>query len=237
MKKSFSKIKEADKMKDNFISMASHELRSPITALKGYLELLSDRNKDKMDEESARYLKNMKSSINRLDSLVSDILEISKLEGTCIPLKITAFNLQPVIQKILEEMRFQASQKGLAIKHPESAIPMVKADKARTEQILINLVSNAIKYTMKGKIEIIAKVKNKELLITVTDTGVGISSKDIEKLFEKFYRIKDNGLESVSGTGLGLWISRGLARKMNGDITAESTKNIGSRFTLHLPLA
>ena len=234
---SFYKIKEVDKMKDNFISMASHELRSPLTAIKGYLELLDDRNKDKIDEESLKYIKNMNSSVDRLNSLVTDILEISKIEGNRIPFEITVFNPQPIIQKITEEMHFQASQKNLTIEYADVELPNIKADKARVEQIVINLVSNALKYTMKGKVEILTEVKNKELLITVTDTGVGISSENLDGLFEKFYRIKNKGLEAVTGTGLGLWIARGLAQKMNGDITAESIEGVGSHFILHLPLA
>jgi len=235
---SFNRIKEVDKMKDNFISMASHELRSPLTAIKGYVELVTDRNKDTMDEESARYIKNINSSVDRLNSLVTDILEISKIEGNRIPFEITTFNPQSIIQKISEDMKFQASQKGLSIEYlSPSELPEIKADKARVEQILVNLVSNAIKYTTKGKVEISTKEKGKELLVTVADTGVGISAEEIENLFEKFYRIKNTETANVVGTGLGLWIARGLARKMNGDITVESIKGVGSHFTFHLPLA
>ncbi len=234
---SLYKIREVDKMKDNFISMASHELRSPLSAIKGYLELLDAKNKGKLETESLKYLTNMNSSVDRLDVLVTDILEISRIEGNRIPFEISAFNPSDVIQKAIEEMRVKASQKNLALECSISNLPEVKADRERLEQILINLLNNAIKYTIKGKVEVLAKTKGKEFLITVADTGIGISSEDMANLFQKFYRVENEELKSVVGTGLGLWIARELARKMNGDITAESIREVGSHFTLHLPLA
>lgn len=228
-----SKIKEVDKMKDDFISMASHELRSPLTAIKGYLDLATENK----NTENERYMKNIKISVERLDMLVEDILEISRLEGNRIPFEITAFNPQAIIQKSIEGIRLQAQQKGLELEYSAPIIPEIKADKDRLEQILVNLLSNALKYTAKGKIEVLTEIKEKEFLITVADTGIGISADNINNLFQKFYRIKNEETKSIAGTGLGLWITRGLARKMNGDITVESIEGVGSHFTLHLPLA
>jgi signal transduction histidine kinase len=228
-----SKMKEVDKMKDDFISMASHELRSPLTAIKGYLDL-ADENKN---PENEQHMKNIKISVERLDVLVEDILEISKLEGNRIPFEITAFNPQTIIQKSVEGMRLQAEQKGLALEYSASVLPEIKADKDRMEQILINLLSNAMKYTVKGKIEVLTETKEKEFLVTIAYTGVGISAENMKNLFQKFYRIKNEETKSAIGTGLGLWITRELAKKMNGDISVESIEGVGSHFTLHLPLA
>ncbi len=228
-----SKMKEVDKMKDDFISMASHELRSPLTAIKGYLDL-ADENKN---PENEQHMKNIKISVERLDVLVEDVLEISKLEGNRIPFEITSFNPQAIIQKSVEGMRLQAEQKGLALEYSASVLPEIKADKDRLEQILINLLSNAMKYTIKGKIEVLTETKEKEFLVTIADTGVGISAENMKNLFQKFYRIKNEETKSAIGTGLGLWITRELAKKMNGDISVESIEGVGSHFTLHLPLA
>jgi signal transduction histidine kinase len=232
-----TRLKEVDKMKDTFVSMASHELRSPLTAIKGYLEFFNDRNKGKLDEESSKYLENIGLSINRLGSLVNDILDVSRLEGNRVPFEIALMSPRAIITKSIEEMRPQAMGKNLDLIYMPATLPRVKADAERVEQILINLISNAIKYTPKGKVEILTETKNKELLITVADTGLGISAEDMNNLFEKFYRIKSDETKTIVGTGLGLWIAREIARKMKGDITVESIKGVGSHFTLHLPLA
>jgi signal transduction histidine kinase len=231
-----SKLEEVDKMKDTFISMSSHELRSPLAAIKGYLEFFNDKNKGKLDKESAKYLGNISLSVNRLDLLVDDILDVSKLEGNHVPFEIISMSPQAIITKSIEGMRPQAIQKNLDLVYLPTSLPRVKADAERVEQILINLISNAIKYTMKGKVQILTEATKKELLITVADTGLGISAQDIANLFEKFYRVKSDETKDIIGTGLGLWIAREIARKMKGDITVESIKGVGSHFTLHLPL-
>jgi signal transduction histidine kinase len=233
----FYGIREMDKMKDNFISLASHELRSPLTAIKGYVELLGEHNEGKLDEESQKYLRNMGISVDRLNALINDILEISKLEGNRIPFKISIFNPKETIHKSVDEMKFQAKKKNLSLECLPCPDIQIRADKKRLGQILVNLIGNAIKYTEQGKIEIKTEVKGEELLISVNDTGIGISEENLANLFQKFYRIKNDKTRSVSGTGLGLWIARGLSKKMDGDITVESTEGVGSQFTMHLPLA
>ena len=232
-----SKLKEIDEMKDNFISMASHELRSPLTAIKGYLELFNDDKEKKISQESQHYLENISSSIERLNLLVSDILEISRMEGNRIPINLSIVKPQPIIEKSVEEIRSQADRKGLAIEFSKENLPDIKADPERVKQIFVNLLSNAIKYTEKGKIEITAKKENKKLFITFADSGIGISAQEQVHLFQKFYRIKNEKTVKISGTGLGLWITRELARKMKGDISVESIEGVGSHFTVSFPLA
>jgi len=232
-----SKLKEIDEMKDNFISMASHELRSPLTAIKGYLELFNDDKEKKISQESQHYLENISSSIERLNLLVSDILEISRMEGNRIPINLSIVKPQPIIEKSVEEIRSQADRKGWAIEFSKENLPDIKADPERVKQIFVNLLSNAIKYTEKGKIEITAKKESKKLFITFADSGIGISAQEQVHLFQKFYRIKNEKTVKISGTGLGLWITRELARKMKGDISVESIEGVGSHFTVSFPLA
>ena len=232
-----SKLKEVDRMKDNFISMASHELRSPLTAIKGYLEFFMEKNEKKVDADSRHYLENISLSINRLESLVNDILEVSRLEDNQIPMNIIMTEPIPIIIESAQEMKPAADQKGLVLTFLPTSLPKIEADPERLKQILINLISNAIKYTPAGKIDIFAKAKGRKLLITVADTGIGISSEDQATLFKKFSRIQNEKTKDIVSTGLGLWIAADLAKKMNGDITVESIEGVGSHFTLHIPLA
>lgn len=232
----FNKLKEVDAMKDNLVSMASHELRSPLTAIKGYLELLRDKKLD-LDTESSKYFENISSSVDRLNALVNDMLVVSRLEGNRIPLNITAFDPSSVITQSVEELRSQAIQKKLELRLEDMAPVVVQADTDRVREILINLIGNAIKYTPKGEVSVSAREKDGEYLITVADTGFGISSEDQARLFQKFNRIQNENTKGIIGTGLGLWITLELARKMNGNITVESIEGVGSHFTLHLPIA
>ncbi|MCX6764210.1 MAG: HAMP domain-containing sensor histidine kinase [Candidatus Nealsonbacteria bacterium] len=232
-----TKLKEIDKMKDMFISMASHELRSPLTAIKGYLDLIKSKKDLKLDKDSDHYITNILLSVDRLDNLVEDILEVSRIEGNRLPIEITAFNPDAIISQSIDEMRFQATQKNLKLNFkPFESVVQIKADKERLKQVLINLISNAIKYTEKGSIEVNTALKKGSFLITVADTGIGISSEDQSNIFQKFYRIKNKYTMDIIGTGLGLWITFEIIKRMQGKITLESIEGVGSHFTVHLPI-
>jgi len=231
------KLKEVDKMKDTFVSMASHELRSPLTAIRGNLEFLTEKHEKTMDEESWHFLSNITLSVDRLNALVNDILEVSRMEGNRIPVALASVDATVIVAGSIEEMRAQATKKNLEIRYASTSTPLVKADPERLKQIFINLLSNAIKYTPKGSVEVTMEVRKKKLLITVADTGLGMSSEEQQHIFQKFYRIQNEETSGIIGTGLGLWIARELALKMKGDITVESIKGVGSHFTLCLPLA
>ncbi len=229
-----NKLKEVDEMKDNLVSMASHELRSPLTAIKGYLELLKDKNLT-LDEEAEKYFSNISHSVDRLNTLVKDMLEVSRLEGNRVPLNVTAFDPRELIVQSVEELRSQAIEKKLELTVLDIEAVTVYADEDRTREILVNLIGNALKYTPKGSVSVSGKIKDKEYLITVADTGFGISAEDQKRLFQKFSRIQNAQTQTITGTGLGLWITNELAIKMGGAITVESIEGVGSHFTLHLP--
>lgn len=232
-----TKLKEIDKMKDMFISMASHELRSPLTAIKGYLEFLKEKKEVFEDKESNQYVTNISISVDRLNNLVEDMLEVSRIEGNRLPMEIKTLDPEPVILQTVEEMRSQAEKKNLAFNYKSSEIPAtVSADPERLKQILINFISNAIKYTEKGSIEVNSLIRDNYFLITVADTGMGISSENQANLFQRFYRIQNDKTKGIIGTGLGLWITQEIARKMKGKITLESIEGVGSHFTLYLPI-
>ncbi len=231
-----NKLKEVDEMKDNLVSMASHELRSPLAAIRGYLELFEDKHLS-LDDEAKHYLENIAHSVDRLNTLVSDMLEVSRLEGNRIPLELVDIEPEPLITQSVEELRSQAMQKGLELDLLSIEPALMYADKERTKEILINLIGNALKYTAHGSVSVGGQVRGNEYLITVADTGFGISAEDQKRLFQKFSRIQNRNTQMITGTGLGLWITFELARKMNGTIIVESIEGLGSHFTLHLPLA
>lgn len=231
-----AKLKEIDKMKDTFISMASHELKSPLVSIKGNIEFFQEDIGPHLNEQGKHYMENIGSSVERLEILVNDILEVSRLEENRIPINLSEVEAGTMIEKSVDEIMPQAVQKGLALNYSPTKLPKIKVDPDRTKQILINLISNAVKYTVKGKVNILTEVRDNKLLITVADTGVGISAGDQARLFQKFSRLYNEETKTASGTGLGLWISRELAGKMGGDITVESIKGVGSHFTLRLPI-
>ena len=228
-------LEEVDKMKDDFISMASHELRSPLTALRGYLELMEDE-RNTGDENRKHYLKNMSLSVGRLYNLVEDLLEVSRIEQNRLPIVIGPLELQPVLEQLVDEMNVTAQAKNLQLIYKPTQLPIVYGDLDRVKQIVINLISNAIKYTKVGSVNISTKIDDRFLFIVFADTGIGMSPEQAKNLFGKFYRISTEQTKDIAGTGLGLWISLQLANKMRGDITVESIEGVGSHFTLKLPL-
>jgi signal transduction histidine kinase len=234
-----TKLQEVDKMKDDFISMASHELKSPLVAIHGYVELITDEVKMiKMEEKPAKeishYLENTRSSVMRLNDLVNDLLEVSRLEQNRLPIVVQEIDAAEILKKIVDEMLVMIREKKMTLRFQPISPVNVNADPDRLKQILVNLISNAVKYTPQGEITISVKEDKKFLYITVADTGLGISAENLKNLFAKFYRIKNDKTISIAGTGLGLWISREIARKMDGDINVESIEGVGSHFILKL---
>ncbi|EKD58750.1 MAG: two-component sensor histidine kinase [uncultured bacterium] len=235
------KLEEIDKMKDDFISMASHELKSPLTAISGYSELLSDTlvkgSGQEIQTAQRKYLGNINISIERLKTLVEDLLDVSRIEQGRLSFDCKRLQLVPIIASIKDEMNIMADQKKLELVNNIEKLPEVMADPERFKQILINLLSNAIKYTPSGKVEIHSKEDGKWVYVTVADSGIGISAEDMQNLFSKFYRIRITQTLDISGTGLGLWIAREIAEKMGGTLTVESIEGVGSHFTLKLKKA
>jgi len=226
------KLEEVDKMKDDFISMASHELKSPLTAIRGYSELLGDVLEK--NAEQKKYLENINISVDRLKTLVEDLLNVSRIEQNRLPIECKPISIKEIVIGIINEMQSLADQKNLALKNNLQTEALVNADPERTKQIVANLISNAIKYTPSGSVEIQSKEDDQWVFLTVADTGLGISTENMKNLFAKFYRIKTEKTEKIAGTGLGLWISRELARKMDGDLDVSSIEGVGSHFTLKL---
>ncbi len=234
-----NKLKEIDKMKDSFIRMATHELQSPITNIRAYVDVLDEEARNLLTEAQKGYLDVIKVSTKNLGNLISDILEVSRIEQG--RLDFTPQKISPVatIKEAIKELQMEADKKKLEIALETAEEPfLINVNPNRFKQVLINLIVNSIKYTFKGKIEVRAaadKNKNK-YIVSVSDTGIGIPAEAQQRLFEKFYRVKSRESAGVSGTGLGLWLTKQLCEKMKGEIFVESLSGVGSKFTVMFPL-
>ena len=234
------KLKEIDKMKDDFIRMATHELQTPIVNIKGYLQMLEEEIKEKLSPEEKEFFERVKISAKNLSELMYDILEVARIEQGRLDFTPKEVYPPEIIREALEEFRMKAEEKNLKLLSEIVDDPQyyIKVNPNRLRQILKNLIENAIKYTKKGHILIKTQIvpEKKRYIIEVSDTGIGISAEHQKKLFEKFYRVKTKETADIPGTGLGLWITKQLCEKMGGKIFLESIKGTGTKFTLIFPL-
>ena len=234
----FRKLKEVDQMKDDFISMASHELRAPITAIRGYLSLFLEDAFGKMEDKPKSILKTTMAIATHLATLVEDLLEVSRIEQGRMSMNLEPIQVEEMVAEIVEQLHFEAEKKGLAFeyKKPETPLPKISADSSRLKQVLINLCSNGIKYTPKGSVIVTTIIKEGNLVeIKVTDTGLGMSAQAREKLFTKFYRVKTDDTRTIPGTGLGLWITKQIVELMRGKIFCDSIEKVGTQMSVLFP--
>lgn len=233
--------KAMDRMKDEFLSIVSHELRTPVTSIKGFLELIMEGSVDSLNEDQRQFLEAMRRNTDRLESLVNDLLDLSRLEGGMVTLEQSNFPLGDVVTEVLSEMRSDIESKNLKVSWSDNKSSiLVRGDKSRVVQILANLLSNAVKYSPdESSIEIAAGLFDggSELLrVDVRDHGWGIPDEDISKLFQKFYRVDNSTTRSTAGTGLGLAITKALVELHGGEIWVQSEAGEGSIFSFTLPI-
>lgn len=236
----YKKIKEVDKMKDEFISIASHELRTPLTAIKGYLSLVADGTYGKIEnKEMKKGIDVIIASSSRLEALVEDLLNVSRIEQGRLDVSSEKIDLEPIVQEIISQLKISADEKKLLLEYekPEKKLPLVLADSEKLKQALINLIGNSIKYTEKGSVKITTKVIDNKMEIKIADTGIGMSAEEQKHLFEKFHRVQNEKTAKITGTGLGLWITKQIVELMNGKIYLESMKDVGTQVTVKLELA
>ncbi|MEA3249364.1 MAG: HAMP domain-containing sensor histidine kinase [Patescibacteria group bacterium] len=235
----FKKLKEVDKMKDDFISMASHELRAPITAIRGYLSLFLEDAFGPLDEKPKKIMKTTFAIATHLGSLVEDLLDVSRIEQGRMKFELVEVGLEETIEEIVTQLHFEAEKKSLVFeyKRPEEPLPLVRIDIGRIKQVLINICSNAIKYTVEGSVIVTTTIDDAGMLeVKVTDTGLGMNPEQREKLFTKFYRIKTDLTRDIPGTGLGLWITKRIVDLMGGKIFVDSIEKVGTQVSVLLPI-
>ncbi len=228
-------LKELDQLKSDFVSMVSHELRAPLTNINGSIELiLADEN---MDPETQRaMLRIISEQTARLTRLVQGILNVSRIEARKLEIHPEAVSVRPLMEDVVKQM-MQATERH-SFQLPEEPLPPVWADPDRLQEILSNLLDNAVKYSPDGGvIRLEAKVLDDRMIISVSDPGVGIPARELNKIFEKFHRVDRGDARATYGHGLGLYISKRLVEAHGGDIWVESEVGAGSTFYFTLPLA
>ncbi len=229
---------ELERMKLDFVSMAEHVLRTPVTIIRGYISrLLEDRSASKLDDVEISYLNNAFLGTTDLLGLVEDLLNIAEFRRGHVKLNPAAINIEGLVSKVVNEFKLVAADKDLQVVFipPLYSIPMVNADISKLHIVLQNLIENAIKYTKEGKIEVVLSHQEGNIKVAVKDSGRGIPQEYIENLFSKFYRVK-KALEMDYGMGLGLYISKKIIDAHNGLIWVESDPNKGSVFYFTLPV-
>jgi signal transduction histidine kinase len=235
----YRKAKDIDQMKDEFISIASHELRTPVTGIKGYSSMILDGSFGEINEKIKNGAQIIQNASERLGVLVDDLLNVSRIEQGKMEFKKEKVNIYKTVKDVLDELRVQVDMKKLNLKflvHNEN-LPFINIDSEKLKQILINIIGNSIKYTEKGTILVSTYVKdNKYLALSIKDTGIGMNEEERRRLFQKFYRVQNEKTKKVTGTGLGLWITKKMVEMMDGKIMVDSIKGAGSEFTIIFPI-
>lgn len=228
---------ELERMKQELISISTHELRSPITAIKGYLDMVLSGDAGAINAEAKENLEEVVKINQRLADLVDDLLNVGRIEQGRMTIRLQKIDLLGLIDQTIQEYTPLAKDKNLRLSFQKVDLPQIKADPTRLRQVLNNLISNAIKYTHSGSVEVIAKQEEKNVVCQIKDSGLGIDKASQSRLFEKFYRVKTEQTRQITGTGLGLWISKKIVEMMGGKIWFESTEGKGSSFYFRLPIA
>ncbi len=227
-----TEIKNVERMKKDFVVNVSHELRTPLTAIKGFVETMAD---EVAADNHQRYLEIIKRHTNRLINIVKDLLVLSKLEKEQ-QLEREDVNLKELVEQVKKIYEQKLKEKNLSLKIETENEPLIlKADHFKLEQVFINLIDNAIKYTEKGGILISLRRTDNTIAITVEDTGIGMTHDHLSKVFERFYVVDKSRSRSMGGTGLGLSIVKHIVLLHGGTIDVQSTPSVGTRFIISLP--
>jgi len=234
-----TKEAEIDRMKSEFLAMAAHELRAPMTSIKGYSDMLLLGLAGQYEERQKQFLNTIKANVDRVLEMVSEFSDISRIETGALKLDIRPFRIDGLVSEVIVSLRpeIEAKEVNFTVEVPP-ALPEVWGDRARIIQVLTNLVTNAYKYTPEGgQIAITAQQVDDSVQVDVTDTGIGIAPQDQEKLFTRFFRADHPGVRRVAGTGLGLSIAKSIVDMHGGRIWVKSQLGEGSTFSFTLSLA
>lgn len=227
--------KEIEQRKDDFVNMASHELKTPITSMKLYIDSLMARIETYNDERANKTLSNIKNQTERLQKLVNDLLDVSRLQTGKLSFTKEEFRIDTLVEEIIEVLQASTKKQDIVI---TKKLPLtVFADRFRMYQVITNLITNAIKYSSKGqKINVQVLKKDNKVIVSVEDFGIGIARDQQKKIFERLYQVTDDTEKTFPGFGMGLYISREIVRRNNGAIWVQSEKGKGSTFYFSLPL-
>lgn len=243
-----TKKKEVERLRNEFVSTASHELRTPITTLEGYIDLASNEKISKIDEKAKEYLGKAHSTVLNMSKIVKNLLSVTKIDEGKIDIMKEDFDLAEFIESTITELKPLADKRELYLEFDKSTIGEkgkkalarsvnVTADKSMIKEVLTNLIENGVKFTTAGGVKIKTAFDNDFATVSVGDTGMGIPQDGIKHLFEKFYRVDNTATREVGGTGLGLYITRSMVELNGGKIWVESKSGKGATFFFTIPRA
>lgn len=229
----YIKAKKKNETKDLFTNMIAHELRAPLTAIRGYASLLDEQL---TDTEQKKYALRVKESSERLIIIVNDLLDVARIQSGKLSIVKEEVNIGDIVSAVTEELRISAKEKNIVLTNTtQGGSFFAVVDSKRLHQALINLVSNSIKYTQNGAIELALEEKRAYVEIRVKDTGMGISAEDQKKLFAPFFRVTNEDVSKIAGTGLGMWTTKQFIELMGATIGVESIKGVGTHIVVSLP--
>ena len=233
-----ARMKELEKIKSDFLNLASHELRGPLSLLRGYLSMLSDGSFGELPPRVRGVLPAMNAKAAQMAFLITQMLESARLEDSQMQLKLEPVDMRALVRQAVDTMgSLTAPGQSLLLEDPGGEI-LIVADAGRVETIAVNLLDNALKYSPAGgAVRVRVSSDSEAAVMRVKDIGIGIAAEDMPKLFTRFGRLVTPENSHIPGTGLGLYLSREIARMHGGDITVESAPGAGSEFTLTLPVA
>ena len=232
-----TRLERLEKVRQEFLSNVSHELRTPLTSILAFVETLEDGGLEDR-ENNRRFLEIIRRNAERMHHLIDDILELSAIEAGKVEIKPKIFLLAPLVEEVWSLMARKARAKNISFENEVFGEVAIFADSRRVEQILTNLIGNALKFNREGgSIAVTYKKTSSFHQISVIDTGEGISGEQLPRIFERFYRTDTARSRELGGTGLGLAIVKHLSRLHGGEARVESTPGTGSTFTIELPLA
>jgi len=229
------KQKELNQTMNDFLSVASHELKAPMTIIKGYISNVTDGDFGEIPDQAKEQLNVAVVQTERLNELVLDLLNVSHIEQGKIEINMAPIDVTGIIREIVSSYTDKAKEKGLSIEYkPEHEQNFIMADAGRVREVFTNLIDNAVKYSIEGSIVVSHEKSGKYLITSVRDTGIGMSTEDRSRLFQRFYRVKNDKTKDISGTGLGLWIIKQYIEKMGGKISVDSLVGSGTEFRVSL---
>ena len=232
------KLKEVDLMKSEFVSLATHQIRGPLAAIKGYLSLMIEGDYGTVPKEFNEPLSTIFKSTDSLSHMVTDFLDVSRIDLGQMKYDLTKFDLRELVEETVKEFRPSVEAKGLEFRVNITTDPcLINADRTKLKQVFNNLVDNSVKYTKQGWLQVSVEKKDNKVIFAVKDSGVGMSAKTIASLFQRFSRAKNANETNILGTGLGLYLAKKMVEANDGRIWTESDgEGKGSQFYVELKL-
>jgi signal transduction histidine kinase len=237
LKEKNEQLRELDKAKDEFISMASHQLRTPLTAIKGYLSMLLEGDAGEIKVSQYDFINEAYSAAGRMVGLINDLLNVSRMETGRFFLEPKEVDIEKMVEEEVKQLQNHAKEKGLYLKiKTKGKVPHIFADETKIRQVVMNFIDNAIYYTQNGGVTVKLSKEKDDFVFEVEDTGIGVPKEAAAHLFEKFYRADNARQTRPDGTGLGIYLAKRVVEDHGGKVVFHSEEGKGSSFGFRFPL-